>query len=180
MISPSRSDRFGSGTQTGPEIPPGVKTEHGIDPLAPLKKHAAELTEYLSCYLSVQSDSIKSSIRSLGIYAALGFVGAIALVAMIAKAMTLVLSGAAAGLGELFGDRLWAGELVTGVAVFLILAITIFIVMRKLTNSSRQKAIDKYEQRRQTERAKFGHDYQQRAARPSEADRSSGSPADRR
>ena len=171
MISPSRFEQYGSNPPDD-DVPPGVRTEHGIDPLAPLKKHLAELAEYVGCLLSVKSDSVRSSLRSLGMYATVGFLGTIAAVALIAKATTMMLGGIAGGLGELFGQRLWAGQLVTAFSVLVVLAIVIYVVMSKLTNSSRLKAVQKYEQRRHAERAKFGHDYRDRAAQPREADRS--------
>jgi hypothetical protein len=180
MISPSRFDQFGSTDPKDQDVPPEVKTEHGIDPLAPLKKHLAELAEYVRLYLSTQGDSIRSSIRSAGIYAGLGLVAGIAGIALIAKATTMLLAGAAAGLGELFGERLWAGQLVVSAAVLIALATTIYVVMTKLTNTSRQKVLSKYEQRRQAERAQFGHDYRERAKSAGETDRSSVPPADRR
>jgi hypothetical protein len=165
MISPSRFDRF-EPPKPAVDVPPEVKTEHGIDPLAPLKKHAAELTEFVQVYLSIQSDSIRNTVRTIGLYAALALVGGILLIALIAKATTMLLAGAAAGLGELFGNRLWAGELVVSVVVLALVAITAYLVMNKITNTSRQKAARKYEQRREAERARFGVDYQQRAKEP--------------
>jgi uncharacterized membrane protein len=165
MISPSRFDRFEQ-SKPGVDIPPEVKTEDGVDPLAPLKKHAAELAEFVQVYLAVQSDSIRNTLRTIGLYAALGLVGGIALIALIAKATTMLLAGAAAGLGELLGDRLWAGELIVAAVVLAVIAITVYLVMNKITNTSRQKAARKYEQRRESERAKFGVDYQQRAKEP--------------
>jgi hypothetical protein len=165
MISPSRFEHCEQ-SKPAVDIPPEVKTEHGIDPLAPLKKHAAELAEFVQLYLSVQSDSIRNTVRTIGLYAALGLVGGILLIALIAKATTMLLAGAAAGLGVLFGDRLWAGELTVAGVVLALIAITVYVMMNKITNTSRQKAARKYEQRRESERAKFGVDYQQRSKEP--------------
>jgi len=179
MISPSRFDRYGAAESEG-DIPPGVKTDHGIDPLAPLKKHLAELAEYAWLYLSLQGDSVLSSIRTAGINAALGLIAGVVGIALIVKATTMLLAGAAGGLGELLGDRVWAGELIVSGIVLVILAIAVYVVMTKLTNTSRQKVITKYEQRRQAERAQFGHDYRERAKGEGQADRSSVPAADRR
>ena len=67
-------------------------------------------------------------------------------------------------LTRLFGGRAWAGDLVAGVVVLAIIAGAAWYMMKKLTGNWRTLTIQKYEQRKQTQREQFdGHDVNQRA-----------------
>jgi hypothetical protein len=77
----------------------------------------SEMREHFACYLSARADSAWLSLRTalLGMtLAALAFV----LVACLSAAATwFVVNGTAEGLGVLFGNRPWAGNLLTGLLV---------------------------------------------------------------
>lgn len=134
-----------------------------VNPLEPLLKHLTELREYISYYLASSADSVKLSVRSALIKAVMGIVGLLAASAVVITAAVLLLTGMAHGLAVLFGNRLWAGELTTGVVVLAATAAGVYLGVSRLTKSSRRKTIEKYERRQDQQRAAFGHDVHQRA-----------------
>jgi hypothetical protein len=149
--------------------PPGPESSSSADtapadPLAPLKRQLAELQDYVAFYLSTRADAIKLQVRTLLVYAALGIVGGIVGVGALLMAAVLALNGIASGFAELLGGRVWAGQLITGASIILIAAIAVVLGMRYLTNSSSGRTKRKYEQWRIQQRARFGHDVEQRAA----------------
>ena len=83
--------------------------------------------------------------------------------AIIATAAGLMIVGIAEGLGRLFGDRYWLGDLVTGLLVLSVIGGAAWFMMKKLTGSWRSQTVKKYEQRKQTQRVRFGHDVKDRA-----------------
>jgi hypothetical protein len=88
--------------------------------------------------------------------------GIVALGALV-TAVVMTLSGAASGIAELLDGRLWAGQLIVGLSVLLITALTIFFGLRSVMGSSRSAMIKKYEHWRNHQQAEFGHDIVDRA-----------------
>jgi hypothetical protein len=138
------------------------------DTLKDISARLAELREYISYYLAAKADGLKISLRNLGVYAALGVVGLMAGGAFVVTLVVLLLRGIAGGLGALFHDRLWAGELVTAVLFLALMAVGVMFAMKKLTGSSRERTVKKYASRQQQQRAQFGTDVEQRAKDPAE------------
>lgn len=150
------SSRFGS-------KPP----ENEPNPLQPLFKHLAEMREYVAYYLATSADSVKLSVRNAVLYAVLGCLGLIVGAALLVTAAVLTLDGIADGLTRLLDGHAWAAKLITGASVLALSALGAWLGLKSLMNSSRQKTIDKYEQRLQQQRAAFGHDvHEQARSRP--------------
>jgi hypothetical protein len=143
---------------------PAASDLNGQNPTAPLRAHLAELQDYVAFYLSTKADALKLQVRTVLIYAALGIVAAIVGAGALTTAVVLALNGVANGLAHLLGGRLWAGQLITGSSILLILAAAIILGMRYVTNSSRKKTKEKYDHWRDEQRTRFGHDVGQRAA----------------
>jgi hypothetical protein len=122
-----------------------------------------ELKEYAGLYVSAKADGVKRTVRNIGLYAALGLLGAIAGGAIVATAAGLLVVGLAEALGNLFGGRYWLGDLVTGVVVLGAVAGGAYFMMNKLTGTWRSQTLKKYEQRKQDQRERFGHDVSSRA-----------------
>lgn len=122
-----------------------------------------EIKEYAGYYLAAKVDGIKQSVRNIGLYAALGVLGAIVGGAIVATAAGLLVVGLAEALGNLFGGRYWLGDLVTGVVVLGAVAGGAYFMMNKLTGTWRSQTLKKYEQRKQDQRERFGHDVAGRA-----------------
>jgi hypothetical protein len=142
-----------------PAVNPAVEAFHRI------KDDAAELKEYAGYYLSAKIDGFRRTLRNLGLYAALGVLGLIAGGAIIATAAGLLIVGFARGLGALFGGMYWLGDIVAGIVVLAIIAGAVWFMMNKLTGVWKSQTVKKYEQRKQSQRERFGHDIDDRAAR---------------
>jgi hypothetical protein len=136
----------------------------GQDPLATLRRALAELQDYVAYYLAARADALKLQVRTILIYVALGLVAGLAGAGALITAMVLTLNGVANGLALLLGGHIWAGQLIAGLGVLILAAVTIVFGLRYLTNSSRGRTMKKYEHWRTDQRAQFGHDVVQRAA----------------
>jgi hypothetical protein len=125
----------------------------------------AELKEYASYYVAAKVDSAKASARSAVLYAMLGVVGALIGIGLLVTAAVFFLEGLAGAIGALFpeGHGWWAGRLIVGVVVIAGALGGVWIVMKRLTGSSRKRTVEKYEARQRDERAQFGRDVQERA-----------------
>jgi hypothetical protein len=133
-----------------------------------------ELKEYASYYLAAKVDGLKRTAKTIGLYAVLGVIGLLVGGAIIATAAGLLIVGIADGLGRLFGGRYWLGDLVTGLLVLGVIGGAVWFMMKKLTGSWRSQTIKKYEQRKQTQRVRFGHNVKDRAAEGAAAARAAG------
>lgn len=155
---PTRSSS--AGRSPGPSAAPHSANGHATGPAAfeKLLRQFAEFREYGAYLAATKVDSIKLTVKTIGIFAGLGLLGLVAAAGMTIVAVAQILGGIAGGLGELFGDRLWLGNLVTGLLVLGIMAGAIVLVMKKLTGASQSATVAKYEARRKTQRAQFNRD----------------------
>jgi hypothetical protein len=139
-----------------------------------IKCDVDELKEYARYYLAAKVDGIKRTVRNVGLYAALGVLGLLVGGAIVATAAGLIIVGIADLLGRLFGDRYWLGDLVTGIIVLAVIGGAAWFMMKKLTGGWRSQTIKKYEQRKQTQRVRFGHNVDDRADQGRETARAAG------
>jgi hypothetical protein len=128
-----------------------------------LTKDFDELKEYAGYYVAAKVDGIKQTVRNVGLYAALGLVGAVVGAAILATAAGLLVVGIAHLLGVLFGGRFWLGDLVTAVLILGAAGAGAYFMMNKLTGTWRSQTLKKYEQRKQTQRERFSRDVSDRA-----------------
>jgi hypothetical protein len=126
-------------------------------------KQVREVIEYANFYVEARKDMVRATVRSLIWKAIAGIVAALAGVTVVIVAVVYLLSGIAHGLGRLFGDEFWLGELTTAVAIFLVLITTGWIVIRSMNRKARERTIGKYERRQQQQRERFGHSATERA-----------------
>lgn len=134
------------------------------DPFQVLLGQSKELREYFSYYLSARVDSAKLGLRnalSSVTLAALAFVVAASLTA---AAIWFVLNGAAEGLGVLFGNRPWAGSLLTGLLLMAGLGGGLFFLVIRLKKTAHEGTVAKYENRQSRQQARYGHNVAERAA----------------
>jgi hypothetical protein len=139
-----------------------------VDAVAKISGSVGELKEYLSYLMAAKMDGVKSSIRNVGLYAAIGMVGLIVGGAILATAGVLLVVGIAQALGALF-NRMWLGNLVTAVLFLGLLGVGVWLMMSKVTKSWRNATWKKYEDRKREQRKQYGHDVHQRAAEQSAA-----------
>jgi cytochrome c biogenesis protein CcdA len=160
-------DRMPAYDRTGAESD-GFGPPHPLDAIF---GQVRELTEYARFYVETRKDLFRAGLRSLIWKAALGVIAAIAGTTVIVVASAYLLSGIAHGLGELFGERYWLGELVTGAVVLLGLFAAAFLGIKMLTKKSRERIAKKYERRQQEQHQRFGHSASERAQQLRESHR---------
>jgi hypothetical protein len=141
-------------------------------PLSGIFAQVRELVSYANLYFETRKDLVRSAVRRAIWMAALAAVGALAGATIVIMSAAYLISGIAHGLGTLFGHEYWLGELVTGVAVLLILGIGAFFAIKSLKRKSRERTIEKYERRQQQQREQFGHSATERAQQVRTAHRS--------
>jgi hypothetical protein len=170
---PPAAERLRPGPST---TPASLAAEAGADSRKPslselghrLLALVGEYKEYAAYYLGTRFDGVKVSLRNVGIYAALGIIGLIALSAVVTTAVVLLLVGSAWGLGVLFrgdyGPRIWLGALLVGLLVLGGLAAGVLLGLRMLTSTFRKAMVKKYEQRKRWQRGQFGRNVDDAAA----------------
>ena len=139
---------------------PGYGAPH---PLDGLMKHVRELIEYANFYVETRKDSVRASIRGLILKAALGVLAGIIGATVLIVATVYLMSGIAAGLGSLFGERWELGMFTLGALVLVALGVGAFVMMKMMDRKARQRTVKKYEQRQQNQESRFGHSVKQRA-----------------
>lgn len=164
----SRFDRtnFGESSQSayGEEEPPRTNgSAKGPEAFRHLYSQLEELGDYARLYASAKKDALTSSVRRLALWAALGIVVASIAVTAVVTATVLAMVGLAQLLGEAFGDRLWAGYLVSGGGLLVALVVGLLLAMKLLDSKFRKQTVQKYERRHQAQRARFGHDASERS-----------------
>jgi hypothetical protein len=123
-----------------------------------------ELRSHVAYLVSAKIDGIVIGLRNAGIYAALGVVGLIALGAIVVTSVVLLLSGLAGAVSAMFDTSAWVGELIIGLVVLGLLAGATLFGLSWITKRSRQRTVDKYERKRNEQRAEFdGRDVHDRA-----------------
>lgn len=105
------------------------------------------LRAYGTHFVSAKVDGFIMTARRLLVWAGLGIVGLIALAGVVITAIVLFLDGAAAGLGLLFGGRLWLGQLVVGGGLLVLLTLSMLIGMRTWQRRTRQQKVQQYDER---------------------------------
>jgi len=133
------------------ELPPPDAAKHALHALA-------ELREYVAYFLAAKFDGIKLSLRRIGIFAAIGIIALLAGGALVVTAVVMVCGGLAQLVADALGGRAWAGNLIVGLAVLLLVGGGAWFGMSYLTGTSRKLTVKKYELRRTRQRADFGHD----------------------
>jgi membrane protein implicated in regulation of membrane protease activity len=137
--------------------------EGGPEAVRRLQAQLEELGEYARFYASAKKDAILASARK---WALLGLAGIAALAifcTMLITAAVLALLGLAQWIGDALGDRLWAGYLIVGWGLLLLVAAGLAAAMVYLQRRFRTQTVNKYDKRRRNQRARFGHDLGQQA-----------------
>lgn len=127
-----------------------------LDGLKLLLKQFRELKGYFSCFVAAKTDSMKLSLRSTVLRLVLVALGFVVLSGFLVTAGWFVLSGTAGGLGVLFGDRWWLGNLVTGILFLAGLGIGIYLAVAKGKRIFLERTVKKYETRQARQQSEFG------------------------
>jgi len=129
---------------------------------ASLKSNVEELKEYASYYMAAKSDGFRQSLKNVALYAGLGVLGMIIGAGILVTASVLLVLGIAHGLATLFGS-LWLGELVTAIVLLGGIGIGAWLMIKKITGNWKTALKKKYEERKASQRARFGRDVADRA-----------------
>ena len=133
-----------------------------------LLRQFSELREYFVYYVSSRVDSAKLILRNTLLSLALAVLAFVAVASLSVLAIWFVLNGAAEGLGVLFGNRPWAGSLLTGLLLMAGLVSGVSYVVNGFKKIAREGTITKYENQQSQQQVRYGHNVADRAA----ADRS--------
>ena len=161
MPSPTSPTERG-GAQYAPETHNGA-SETPTEAFGDAFERVGELKAYATHFVSAKVDALKLTGRNIAIYAALGLVGMFAGAAVVITAVVLALRGLAEAVAALLGGRQWAGNLIVGFALLLILGLGAWMGMNRVFGISRRKLKEKYESKRRQHQAEFGHDVHERA-----------------
>ena len=121
-----------------------------------LLERVPELAEYASYYAAVQADRLRVAAQKAGWRLALTACGSLVGVAVLATAAILVVVGLAGAVGHLFPAAPWAGQLIVGAVVLLVLAAVLGGARARATRRTRKRLIEKYAARQRDQLAKFG------------------------
>lgn len=164
----SRFDRTNFGDTSQREVGEEDATQangstRGPEAFRRLQSQLEELGDYARLYASAKKDALTSSLRRTLLWATVGVVAASIAVTTVIMATVLAMLGLAQLLGEALGDRLWAGYLIVGGGLLLLLAVSVVMAFTMLQSRFRKQTVQKYERQRQVQRARFGHDANERA-----------------
>jgi uncharacterized membrane protein len=121
-----------------------------------------QIRAFAGHYLRARIDAVRLTIRQMVIFAALSFIGLVALASVAVMMVVFLFQGIAGGFGELFG-RLWLGELVTMAIFALVFIAAGSMALGAIRNAGRRRIVKKYETRDSQERIDYGTDIHQRA-----------------
>ncbi len=137
-------------TQQRPEDKPP-----SADPLAAIRERVAEMLDYFLYYLSARIDSVKFGIKRRIFIGSTIAVAVLAGAGAIVTAVVLLSEGICDGLSELLGRR-WAGELVTGCLLVIVVGAGAYVTLGRLIRRSHRKIIAKYEAMQRRHEDRFG------------------------
>ena len=130
---------------------------------AAIGKRAREVAAFGGYYLSAQFDRIKLTAINIAMFAVLGVMALAIGLAVVFTAAVLLVVGVAQAIGSLLGGHMWAGNLITAVAILGVIAAAVVIGFKVVTKSTRGKVAATYEQRKREQRADFNTDVKQQS-----------------
>ncbi len=154
----NRFDRTASGDDADPE-----ETDKGFDRGGPeavhrLQAQLEELGEHARMYVQARKDAMLATSRKLVLWALAGIIGFAVLCTMLITATVLGMTGLAQVIGVGLGDRAWAGNLIAGFGLLLLVAVGLVVSIRLVQSRFHKQTVKKYAQRHQAQRSRFGHD----------------------
>ncbi len=133
-------------------------TQGGPEALRRLQAQLGDLGDYARLYFAARKDAVLASVRKLALWAMAGIVGFAILCTMLITATVLGMLGLAQIVGIGLGDRPWAGYLIVGFGLLMLVAAGLTISIRLLQRRFRKQTVNKYAKRHPTQQARPGHD----------------------
>jgi len=146
-----------------PESDPQFGDEHshgGPEALRRLLAQLGELADYARLYFAARKEALLASARKFALWAMAGLAGLVILCTMLITATVLGMLGLAQIIGIGLGDRLWAGYLIVGFGLLLMVAVGLVVSIGLVQRRFHRQTVNKYAQRHQAQRARRGHDVQ--------------------
>lgn len=135
--------------------------------LAYLSRHVQELAAYGKYWLELHWDKLKLRVVSYVVLALVGLGALLTIALVLASAAVLLVLGSAQLLGEhLYGGSIALGYVTVGAAILTLLPVGLWCGGRAAQRLMAEQLANKYAHKRELQRAKYGHDVEQRAAAP--------------
>ena len=155
----SEPDREDSGADSfGDDV-----DDHGPEALRRLRQQLAELGDYARLFVEAKKDAMLVTLRKLALWGVAGIVAVSVLCTMLITATVLGMIGLAQLIALALGDRLWAGNLIVGFGLILLVALGWFVTMGLVQRRFHKKTVKKYAKRHQAQRSQYGHDVESRS-----------------
>jgi hypothetical protein len=123
----------------------------------------SELREYAGYYVAANIDRLRLTGRTALTWSILGIVLGLVAVSIVAAASVLLIVSLSTGVAQLFGGRIWVGQLVVSTVILLAASGGVWFVLRRSLRKYHRELVTKYERRREQERTEYGTDVEQRA-----------------
>lgn len=128
------------------------------DPIADLKSHAAEMWAYVGHLVAAKFNARVHSIKRAALATALGMVVVGVSAVALATAVVLALVGFTNGLGILLGGRVWLAQIIVGVGMLGLMALTLLIIRNAMLKKWKLITAAKFEGRAHAQRIRFQRD----------------------
>jgi len=116
-------------------------SQANASPIGRIQADLALLVQAIERYIAARLDAVVLGVRNAVLWIALG-AAVLALAILLALAsFVLTLFGLAHAVAALLGGRLWAGELLVGGLIFVVVAALVAIGIKALSNASFGKAM---------------------------------------
>jgi hypothetical protein len=132
-----------------PEPSPTAAFHHAFEQFA-------EVREYVAIYLRTRADLFKVTVRNFVFVSILAATAVLLAAALIVTAVVLLCRGIAEGLTILLGGCAWAGDLITGVLLLLVIAVVIYGSITYITRSFKKTTFRHYAAQKRRERRPQG------------------------
>ena len=99
-------------------IPPFAGSKFRVDNQDKVSEHIAQVKAAVERYVAAQFGRVRLALRTFVLLMLFGSMVLIATAAFAVVAVVQICFGAAGGIGAFLGNRLWAGDLIVGVAIF--------------------------------------------------------------
>lgn len=138
------------------------------DALQQLWRTLAEILEYASCWVSLETDALRARVRKVVQTLVLGVVCGLVGATLAIVSVVMVMTGLARAASAVLGVGPGAGELIVGSAALVLIGIGLFTIGRLSSRRAMRATVERYAKRRDQQRRRFGHDITTRAAAAAE------------
>src|SRR5579885_1640593 len=136
--------------------PNGSPDTDDTDPVARLRLQFDELQTYVGQQLAARIDRALLGLRRMALLAFVGAAALVAVLAWIVTAVVLFLFGASEGLATLFAGRIWLANLIVGATALGLVAVAAMVSSAAWAATSKRRTKIKYQHRERDQQRRFG------------------------